>query len=110
MSSDIKSRIGKVRLRVALAANAAMIKRYWDIGHVILARQASVGWGAKVIDRLAFDLRVAYPDMEGLSSRNLLSMRSLAAAYPDKSFVKQAVSQLPWGHVIRLLQRLKVAT
>jgi len=45
--------------------------------------------------------------MDGLSSRNLLFMRSFAAAYPDMRIVKQLVSQLPWGHVIRLLQRIK---
>ena len=56
---------------------------------------------------LSADLRESYPDMEGLSSRNLLFMRSFAAAYPDMQIVKQLVSLLPWGHVIRLLQRIK---
>ena len=37
----------------ALAANAAMVLLYWDIGQIILARQGEEGWGAKVIDRLA---------------------------------------------------------
>jgi len=45
--------------------------------------------------------------MRGLSPRNLKYMRSFAAAYPDMRIVKQLVSQLPWGHVIRLLQRIK---
>jgi hypothetical protein len=34
-------------------------------------------------------------------------MRSFAEACPDAEKVKQLVSQLPWGHVIRLLQRVK---
>ena len=34
-------------------------------------------------------------------------MRSFAEAGPDAEKVKQLVSQLPWGHVIRLLQRVK---
>jgi len=41
------------------------------------------------------------------SARNLLFMRSFAEACPDAEKVKQLVSQLPWGHVIRLLQRVK---
>jgi len=53
------------------------------------------------------DLREAYPDMDGLSSRNLLFKRSFASADPDMQIVKQLVSLLPWGHVIRLLQRIK---
>jgi predicted nuclease of restriction endonuclease-like (RecB) superfamily len=70
-------------------------------------RQAAEGWGAKVIDRLATDLAEAYPEMKGFSPRNLLFMRSFAEAYPDHEQVKQLVSLLPWGHVIRLLQRIK---
>jgi hypothetical protein len=33
---------------------------YWQIGRDILARQAAQGWGAKVIERLALDLRAAF--------------------------------------------------
>ena len=104
---EIKRRIQTARLRTIMAANAAMVTLYWDVGGLILERQEREGWGAKVIDRLSTDLCAAYPDMGGLSPRNLLFMRSFAAAYPDAQIVKQLVSQLPWGHVIRLLQRIK---
>lgn len=107
MLADLKQRIASERVRVALAANAAMIMLYWDIGKTILQRQSDEGWGAKVIDRLSADLREAFPDMQGLSPRNLLFMRSFAEAYPDASIVKRLVSQLPWGHIIHLLQRIK---
>ena len=106
---EIKQRIQQVRLRLVMAANSAMVLLYWDIGRMILARQAREGWGARVIDRLSADLREAYPDMQGFSTRNLLFMRSFAEACPDAEEVKQLVSQLPWGHVIRLLQRVKEA-
>ncbi len=105
--ADIKDRIRSERLRVVLSANAAMVLLYWEIGGIILARQAQEGWGAKVIDRLSADLRETFPDMQGLSPRNLLFMRSFAAAYPDAEIVKQLVSLLPWGHIIHLLQRVK---
>ena len=55
--AGIKGRIRRERLRTVVAANSAMVKLYWDIGQVILVRQRSAGWGAKVIDRLAADLR-----------------------------------------------------
>ncbi len=76
----MKSRIQQARLRTVLAANGAMLQLYWDIGRTILARQAHEGWGAKVIDRLSADLREAFPDMSGLSSRNLRYMRDFASA------------------------------
>ncbi|MBI4881136.1 MAG: N-6 DNA methylase [Planctomycetes bacterium] len=103
----IKQRIQEERLRVVLAANSAMVLLCWDIGRMILDRQQREGWGARVIDRLAADLRESYPDMKGLSARNLLFMRSLAEVCPDAEKTKQLVSRLPWGHVIRLLQRVK---
>ncbi len=103
----IRSRIREGRTRVASVANASLIQLYWDLGRMILQRQESQGWGARVIERLAEDLRAGEPGMKGLSVRNLLFMRSFAAACPDAKEVKQLVSRLPWGHVIRLLQRVK---
>ncbi len=104
---EIKQRIQQERVRVVMAANSAMVLLYWDIGRLILERQEREGWGAKVIDRLATDLRDAYPDLKGFSARNLLFMRSFGEAYADGEMVKQLVSRLPWGHLIRLIQRVK---
>src|SRR3990170_1760219 len=105
--SAIKRRIQQERLRVVLAPNSAMVLLYWNIGRMVLDRKQREGWGARVIDRLAADLLEGYPDMKGFSARNLLFMRSFAEACPDAEKVKQLVSQLPWGHVIRLMQRVK---
>ena len=69
---------------------------YWQIGRDILARQAEQGWGAKMIDRLAHDLRTAFPDMQGFSPRNLKYMRAFAEAWPDAQFVQEVLAQLPW--------------
>ncbi len=63
---------------------------------MILERQERAGWGAKVIDRLAADLREAYPDMKGFSPRNLKYMRAFAAAWPDAEIVQRVVARLPW--------------
>jgi predicted nuclease of restriction endonuclease-like (RecB) superfamily len=107
--AEIKERVQTQRLRVVLAANAAMVELYWDIGRTILDRQHNAGWGAKIIDRLSADLRTAYPDMQGFSPRNLKYMRAFAAAWPEGPIVQQAVAQLPWRQNITLLQRLEDA-
>jgi predicted nuclease of restriction endonuclease-like (RecB) superfamily len=104
---EIKRRIQTERLRTVMAANSAMVLLYWDIGRLILARQERQGWGAKVIDRLSADLRETYPDMSGLSPRNLKYMRSFAAAWPDGAIVQEALAQIPWYHHIALLERCK---
>ena len=77
--------------------------------HDILQRQAEQGWGARVIDRLAHDLRTAFPDMKGFSPRNLTYMRAFAEAWPEVSIVQQVVAQLPWGHNVVLLDKLSAA-
>lgn len=103
---DLKQRIQKERLRTVMAANSAMVLLYWDIGRTILARQNRAGWGAKVIDRLSADLREAFPDMKGLSPRNLKYMRAFAAVWPDRAIVQEALAQITWYHNIALLEKL----
>lgn len=104
---EIKSHLSGARIRAVLAAHPIVIEAYWQTGKIILARQQEATWGAKVIDRLAADLQEAFPDMSGLSPRNLLSMKLFAEAFPDAPIAKQPVSQLPWGQIIRLLQMVK---
>ena len=86
----IKERIARERVKAVLAANAAMVLMYWDIGRQILEKQHTEGWGAKVIDRLSHDLKMAFPDMNGFSPRNLKYMRKFAECWPDRSIVQDA--------------------
>jgi predicted nuclease of restriction endonuclease-like (RecB) superfamily len=104
--ADLKTRIHTAQQRATLAVNRELVLLYWQIGRDILARQAAQGWGAKVIERLAQDLRTAFPDMKGFSPRNLKYMRAFAEAWPDGEFVQQAAAQLPWGHNLVLLDKL----
>lgn len=105
--ADIKQRIRVAQVRAGLAANRELVLLYWDIGRVILDRQKREGWGAKIILRLSRDLSRAFPALHGFSPRNLLFMRAFAEAYPAAPKVKQLVSLIPWGHIIRLLQTVK---
>jgi len=103
---DIKARVRAAQLKAGLAINRELVMLYWHIGREILARQKQEGWGAKVIDRLSRDLSREFPEMRGFSPRNLLFMRAFAAEYSDVAIVKQLVSQLPWGHIVRLIQKV----
>ena len=105
--ADLKGRIHAAQQRATLAVKRELVLLYWQIGRDILARQADQGWGAKVIERLAHDLRAAFPEMKGFSRANLMYMRAFAEAWPDAGIVQQAVGQLPWGHNLVLLTRLK---
>ena len=107
--TTLKNRIYQAQQRSTLAVNHELILLYWQIGKDILARQREQGWGAKVIEQLAHDLRNAFPEMKGFSRSNLLYMRAFADAWPDVQTIQQAVGQLPWGHNLVLLTKLKQA-
>lgn len=131
---DIKTQIHEAQQRASQALNLELVALYWRIGKAILDRQNQQGWGAKVIDRLAHDLRTNFPEMKGFSTRNLKYMRAFADAWPESEicaaaaaqmegvFVQQPVGQfqpspivqarlhkLPWYHHIALLDKLQTA-
>lgn len=105
--SKLKIQIASQRIRTFLNANNDMIQLYWHIGTAILLKQRSDGWGAKVIDRMSYDLKVAFPEMSGFSPRNLKYMRKFAEAWPDFEIVQRTVAQIPWRSNITLLDKLK---
>ena len=116
--SDIKTRIRQAQVKATLSANAEMIKMYLDIGRMIHKRQQQEGWGARIIPRLSKDLHNELPDVKGFSERNIQFMIQFYKEYGADAAIgkqpvsqsgnmKQLVSQIPWGHNILLIQRVK---
>ena len=104
--ADLKTRIQRARSQAALAVNQELVRLYHHLGSEILARQDRQGWGAKVIDRLAVDLAAEFPDMKGLSSRNLKYMKVFAELCPALQIGQQPAAQLPWFHIVTLLTKV----
>mgnify|MGYP001198088403 FL=1 len=94
---------GRARAIASVAEQRFMT--YHAVGRAIITRQQEQGWGAQVIKRLAADLRLRFPDRTGLGARNLQYMCTLAREWPDPNCAA-AAAQLPWGHVMVLLDRL----
>jgi predicted nuclease of restriction endonuclease-like (RecB) superfamily len=88
---SLKEKIRQARVRAAWTNNFQMLQIYWHIGKTILDQQKQMGWGAKIIDKLASDLKIEFEDMKGLSVRNLKYMRTFAEAYPQ--FVPPHITQ-----------------
>jgi predicted nuclease of restriction endonuclease-like (RecB) superfamily len=107
---SLKGRIREAQVRAALSVNRELVLLYWHIGREILHRQQREGWGAKVIDRLALDLRREFPEVKGFSPRNLKYMRAFAEAWPDEQIVQEALAQITWYHNITLLEKVKDPT
>jgi predicted nuclease of restriction endonuclease-like (RecB) superfamily len=89
---SIQERVRQERSRAILAVNSSLILLYWDIGRLIVDRQAREGWGTKIIERLGRDLRMSFPEMHGFSTRNLQLMRRFAEEFSDSAIVQQLVA------------------
>ncbi len=103
----LKHRIRSAQVKAVLAVNQELIHLYWQIGNEVLTRQQEQGWGGKVIDRLATDLKREFPDMAGFGKTNLKYMRAFAEAYTEIEISQRSVGQLPWRHNIALFTKLK---
>lgn len=123
----LKVQIRHARQKVALTVNTELLELYWEIGNTISRQIHLEGWGTKVIEKLAKDLKMEFPDLKGLSFRNLHYMKTFAEAWPRNSilqpvvaklqdsdgqsfkFLQPLVAKLPWAHHIVLLNKTKTA-
>lgn len=105
--ADLKQRVAASRYKAARTVNSELILLYYHIGYEILKRQEIQGWGSKVINTLSKDLTAEFPDMKGFGVRNLKYMRLFAEAYPDGIIVQQVAAQLPWFHLVVLMDKVK---
>ena len=128
--TNIKEKIKRARVNANIALNASMLNIYWEIGNFILSQQGNEGWGSKVVERLAKDLKSEFPDMKGFSSRNLKYMRAFAEAYPQfgshnepfkfvqgslaqinekdsNELMQELLAQITWYHHITLINKVK---
>lgn len=133
--ADLKTRIASARLAATRAVNSELVGLYWDIGATIREKQATQGWGDGVVERLASDLKRAFPGTTGFSAANLWRMRQLNEAYTAQDFlaqlvrematrakgtkrlpvasaeklaqaVREMVTAIPWGHHVNLMAKV----
>lgn len=91
---DVKTRIQRARISAARAVNRDLILLYWDIGRAITDKQRLHGWGEAVVEKLARDLRQAFPSSTSFSPDNLWRMRQFYASYADPEFLGQVVPEI----------------
>jgi hypothetical protein len=116
---SLKKTIQNARLKAVLTANVQLLATYWEIGNAISHQELDRGWGSKVVEQLARDLSIAFPDFKGLSPRNLRYMRNFAIAWPGlsmlrdhdpaldmNSILQQPAAKLPWFHICTLLDKV----
>jgi predicted nuclease of restriction endonuclease-like (RecB) superfamily len=107
---NLKATLHTARIQAVLAINATVIEFYWELGKMIAEKQTA--WGTKFLEQLSKDLMEEFPEMKGLSVRNLKYCRQFYQFYyleigqQDVAQIRQhAVAQIPWGHNILIFSK-----
>ena len=68
--NELKQRVSTAQFRAAATVNSELVRLYLHIGKT-LHQTSAAGWGNRVIERLAKDLRKAFPGIAGFSRTNV---------------------------------------
>lgn len=90
-----------------MSVNAELVRPYWQIGHDLSERQKVSKWGAKVLSRLAEDLKTEFPGQRGFSPTKNKYIKYLAYTWPNSRISQHPVDQLSWSHHGNFLEKLK---
>jgi predicted nuclease of restriction endonuclease-like (RecB) superfamily len=105
--AEIKERVRSAQYAALKAVNKELVGLYWDIGRLIVERQADSNSGPSIAEQLAKDLRAEFPGLAGFSRRNVFYMRELFILYRDDERVQPLVAQIGWTHNLVIMQRCK---
>ena len=100
----IKSDIKATRLKTAIQVNHNLIELYFRLGKILYDNYE---YGNKFIDEVARELKLEYPNATGYSVRNLKYMKKFYTEYKDDKVMQQLVAQVPWGHNVVLMDKVK---
>lgn len=104
---DIKERIRSAQYEALRAVNRELIGLYWDIGRMIVERQAREKWGKAVVEKLASDLQAEFPGIMGFSSSNLWRMRVFYEAYAENEKLAPLAREIGWTHNYVIFEKCK---
>ena len=102
--NSIKQEIQKTQYKIAMESNINLISMYFRLGKIL---NDNYEYGNKFIDEVSKDLKMEFPNSTGFSVRNLKYMKKFYLEYKDDEEVQQLVAQVPWGHNIVLMEKIK---
>ncbi|MEY8608985.1 PDDEXK nuclease domain-containing protein [Parabacteroides segnis] len=113
--TDLKFRIRNSQIKAALKVNAELINLYWELGRDIVTKQEQTQWGDGFIKQLSTDLQQEFPEMKGFSTTNIKYIKRWYSFYNQNITIgqqvvdqlREAVSQIPWGHNLRIIIQCK---
>jgi predicted nuclease of restriction endonuclease-like (RecB) superfamily len=110
---DVKQRIQSAQIKAAVRVNQELLGLYWDLGEQIIEKQREASWGDGFLEQMSRDLQRELPGLKGFSFTNLKYMRQWvlfwqqAVAQLEISFGPQLVGQIPWGHNLLIINKIK---
>ena len=102
--NDIKNTLITTRNKIINNANKDLILMYYKIGLKLIENNK---WGVSFIDTLAKDLKIEFPNIKGMSARNLRYMKKFATEFDNDEFLQGVLAKLSWNHNQILLDRIK---
>lgn len=73
--SEIKRRYISAQIKASIKINTEKLRFNWSVGRDLVMRKAEERWGSGVVEQLSLDLREAFPQEKGFSSRNMWRMK-----------------------------------
>lgn len=73
--SEIKRRYVSAQIKASIKINTEKLRFNWSVGRDLVMRKAEERWGSGVVEQLSFDLKEAFPQEKGFSSRNMWRMK-----------------------------------
>jgi len=112
--SEVVSLVQGHRVQAVQSVQVIGNQLYWNIGELIIKRQAEHGWGKSIVELLSKDLTHKIGGEISWSPRNLWFMRQLVAEYSilnqpgsELEYLKQLTLNVPWKHNLLILQKVK---
>lgn len=101
---NIKSDIKNTRFKIIENANKELLYLYFRLGKII---DENSKYGNNFIKELSIELKLEFPNIKGLSPRNLSRMRVFYKEYKDISILPVPLAKLPWTHNYTLIEKEK---
>ena len=102
--NDIKKTLLVTRNKIVINANKDLILMYYNIGLKLLENNK---WGSSFIDTLAKDLKIDFPNLKGMSARNLRYMQKFAFVFTKEEILQHDVAKLPWSSITTIMDQVK---
>jgi len=106
---QLKQKIQTSQIKASIRVNEELLKLYWDMAQMIIAKQKESSWGDSIIQKISRDLQEEFPNIKGFSVTNIKYMRNWYLFWNDSNRpqVVDEIFKIPWGHNREIITKLK---